>query len=177
MTKVTPQTINMKHLALILCLIASNVFGQAPALKIGDAAREFSAATPNGNVISLSSLKGKVVLVDFWASWCSPCVKEQPELKALYKDLNEHIKNGSFEILGVSLDKSKVDWQRSINQLHITWPQVSDLKFWKSPIAKDYDIQGLPFNVIVDKNGNIAAMDLHGKELKDFLDGLLDARK
>jgi len=143
-------------------------------LKIGQPAPEISLPTPNGNTVTLSSLRGKVVLIDFWATWCAPCVKEQPELKALYDQHIDHVKAGKFEILGVSLDKSKENWQKSIDRFKIDWLQVSDLMFWKSKVAKDYAIEGLPFNVLVNEQGNILAIDLHGKELEDFISDYLD---
>ncbi len=111
--------------------------------------------------------------MDFWATWCGPCLKEQPELKKIYQEHRQAVKAGKFQILGVSLDSKKEHWEKGINRLGITWPQVSDLQFWKNKAAKDYDVKKLPFNVIVDKEGKIAAIDLHGKKLKDFINRLL----
>lgn len=108
-------------------------------------------------------------MIDFWATWCAPCVEEQPQLKAIYDTYSEQIKNNTFEILGVSLDKNKESWQKAINRFGISWIQVSDLKFWKSPVAKLYEIDELPFNVIIDGQGTIVAKNLHGKDLDEFL--------
>lgn len=158
---------------LLATFFASPIFAQSNILKIGQPAPEISLPTPNGNTVTLSSLKGKLVLIDFWATWCAPCVKEQPELKALYDRHINHVKAGKFEILGVSLDKSKENWQKSINHFKIDWLQVSDLMYWKSKVAKDYAIEGLPFNVVVNEQGNITAINLHGKELEDFIGNYL----
>lgn len=158
---------------IAIIILTGSVYAQNTALKIGQVAPEISLPQPNGNTVTLSSLKGKLVLIDFWATWCAPCVKEQPELKAIYEKHNRKVKAGKFEILGVSLDKSKENWQKGIERFKIDWLQVSDLMFWKSPVAKDYAIEGLPFNVIVDENGKIAAINLHGTALDDFIDNYL----
>lgn len=154
---------------LVATVFTGHLFAQSTALKIGQPAPEISLPAPNGNIVTLSSLKGKLVLIDFWATWCAPCVKEQPELKALYDKHIDEVKAGKFEILGVSLDKSKESWQKSISHFKISWLQVSDLMFWKSPVARDYAIEDLPFNVLTDGQGKIIAIDLHGKELEDFV--------
>ena len=87
----------------------------------------------------------------------------------MYNTYSEQIKNNQFEIVGVSLDKNKESWQKAIDRFQITWIQISDLKFWKSPVAKLYEIDELPFNVIIDGQGTIVAKNLHGKELEDFI--------
>jgi len=161
----------MKKIACFIfaTIMAASLHAQNKMLKIGQSAPEIAMPSPEGDTISLSSLKGKLVLVDFWASWCAPCVKEQPELKVLYDTYQGGMENSRFEIFGVSLDKDRHNWLKAIERLNIAWLQVSDLMFWKSPVAGDYFIQDLPFNVLVDKQGNIAAINLHGKELKDFI--------
>lgn len=155
----------------MLALMASAVVvnAQENALKVGDLAPEIDLLTPAGQSFTLSSLKGKLVLVDFWASWCAPCVEEQPELKALYDKYREAVGGGKFEILGVSLDRKKENWAQCIEKFQITWPQASDLKFWNSKAAKAYGIEELPFNVIVDGARRVLAINLHGKELSDFI--------
>lgn len=158
---------------LLATVFTGYLFAQSTALKIGQPAPEISLPAPNGDTVTLSSLKGKLVLIDFWATWCAPCVKEQPELKALYDKHIDQVKAGKFEILGVSLDKSKESWQKSISRFKISWLQVSDLMFWKSPVARDYAIEDLPFNVLVNEQGNIAAINLHGVALEDFISGYL----
>ena len=160
----------MKKLLAFLIVLTIAGAAQGQESLIGKPAPDIAAPTPAGTALSLSSLKGKVVLIDFWASWCAPCLQEQPVLKALYRQhLREFVRNGSFEILGVSLDKNRENWVRAIDRLGTPWPQVSDLKFWKSPIAKTYGLEGLPFNVIVSPGGEVIAVDLHGDALRDFL--------
>ncbi|TDG34961.1 TlpA family protein disulfide reductase [Pedobacter changchengzhani] len=169
----------MKKVACFLLIsffATSIIFGQSKILKIGQIAPKIALPTPNGDTITLSSLKGKLVLIDFWATWCAPCVKEQPELKALYVKHANQVKAGKFEILGVSLDKNKENWEKSIEHLKIDWPQVSDLKFWKSQVAKDYAIEDLPFNVLVNEDGLIVAINLHEKKLVNFIDDYLNAK-
>lgn len=153
----------------IISFSLSGLRAQQKTLKIGQTAPEITMAAPNGTMFSLSSLKGKLVLVDFWATWCAPCIKEQPELKTLYQKYTVSDKDRRFEILGVSLDRKKEDWERGIQKFKIDWPQISDLKFWRSQAAKDYFIEELPFNVLVDEQGKIAAINLHGKELDGFI--------
>ncbi|OCA72182.1 thioredoxin [Chryseobacterium artocarpi] len=162
--------INMRTGITILFLIifSGNIFAQNK-IEVGKKAPEITMSKADGTSFSLSELKGKLVLIDFWATWCAPCVGEQPELKKLYETYAEQVKNNKFEILGVSLDKNKESWQKAIDRFSINWIQISDLKFWKSPVAKAYEIDELPFNVIIDGEGTIIAKNLHEKELEEFL--------
>ncbi|RAJ08648.1 peroxiredoxin [Chitinophaga skermanii] len=158
----------MKQLLLFVLLVtALHSNAQNKTLAVGDQAPAISLLQPSGKTLQLSDLHGKIVLIDFWASWCLPCVKEQPLLKAIYK---KHANSGRFEILGVSLDSKKENWEKSIQRLGITWPQVSDLKFWNSVPARDYGVEELPFNVVVNEEGKIIAINLHDKALEQFLD-------
>ena len=113
-----------------------------------------------------------VYVINFWATWCAPCVQEQPELKKLYEKHKAQVDSKEFEILGISLDKSKENWQKVVEKNQINWPQIGDLKFWKSPIAKAYSINELPYNLIIDGEGKIIAKNLHGEELEAFLDSV-----
>ncbi|WP_034725681.1 TlpA family protein disulfide reductase [Chryseobacterium sp. JM1] len=150
---------------------------QQSKIEVGEQAPEITLSKRDDSSFSLSSLKGKVVLIDFWATWCAPCVGEQPELKTLYNTFSDQVKGQQFEILGVSLDKNKESWQKAIDRFGINWIQVSDLKFWKSPVAKTYHIEELPFNVIIDGEGKIMAKNLHGKELEEFIGKYFNQKK
>lgn len=140
---------------------AEMMVAKTEAIKIGNEAPELILPTPNDKDFALSSLRGKVVLIDFWASWCGPCRKELPNVKRAY----EKYKNKGFEILGVSLDKDRNAWLEAISKEGLTWPQVSDLKFWQSEAVQIYAIQSIPYTVLIDKEGKILATDLRGVEL------------
>lgn len=135
------------------------------AIKVGVEAPELILPMPNDKDLPLSSLRGKVVLIDFWASWCGPCRKELPNVKRAY----EKYKNKGFEILGVSLDKDRNAWLEAISKEGLTWPQVSDLKFWQSEACQIYAVQSIPYTVLVDKEGKIIATDLRGAALEKKL--------
>ncbi|SDD25961.1 TlpA family protein disulfide reductase [Niabella drilacis] len=166
----------------ILCTLISLLFAvttaaQSTPLKTGSIAPEITLPRMDGSMFALSSLKGRLVLIDFWATWCAPCVKEQPQLKALYEKFAPEVKEGKFEIIGVSLDKDKSTWKKTVDRLKINWVQVSDLKFWRSPVAKDYGIEELPFNVLVDEQNKIIAINLHEKELENLIQRRLGATR
>lgn len=130
---------------------------------IGTKFTDFAMKTPDGKDVKLSDYvgKGKVVLVDFWASWCGPCRREMPNLVDAYKKY----KGKNFEIVGVSLDQSADSWKDAIKKLNITWPQMSDLKFWNCEGAKLYAVTGIPYTVLIDGEGTIIARGLYGEEL------------
>ena len=134
-----------------------NVQKSLPSAK----AQDFTQPDVNGNPVSLSQFKGKYVLVDFWASWCGPCRKDNPNVVKAYNAF----KDKNFTILGVSLDQNKDAWQKAIQQDGLTWTQVSDLKFWDNAAAALYGVQAIPYNVLVDPAGNIIAENLHGEEI------------
>ncbi|GAB4201632.1 MAG: TlpA disulfide reductase family protein [Bacteroidia bacterium] len=139
------------------------IVAQQSALAPGTPCPEIALPDPNGKEIRLSSFKGKVVLVDFWASWCKPCRAEMPNVVALYKKY----KDKGFEILGVSLDKDKESWVEAIKNDGITWPQVSDLKFWNSEVVPIFNVEAIPYTILVDKNGLILAKGLRGQDLEN----------
>jgi len=131
---------------------------------IGATAPEIALTDTDGKIRKLSSLKGKVVLIDFWASWCGPCRKENPNVVAMY---NEYHDKG-FEIFSVSLDKDRESWLAAIAKDNLIWPDhVSDLKYWKSAGAATYGVTSIPFTVLIDKKGKIVAKKLRGDELEN----------
>jgi peroxiredoxin len=132
-------------------------------------APDFSLPDANGKMISLASYKGKYLLVDFWASWCSPCRAENPNVLKAYNEF----KDKNFEILGVSLDQAKDPWQQAIIQDKLAWTQVSDLKFWSSKAVSVFKIEGIPFNILIDPQGKIIAQELRGPALETKLKEVL----
>ena len=138
---------------------------------IGAIAPDFTQNDPLGKPVSLSSFKGKYVLLDFWASWCGPCRQENPNVVKAY---NQY-KNKNFTVLGVSLDKpnDKVAWLKAIKDDGLTWNHVSDLKFWGNEAAVLYKVTSIPQNYLIDPNGKIIAKDLRGEELEQTLAKLL----
>jgi peroxiredoxin len=133
--------------------------------EIGNKAPELKLEDTNGKIISLSSLQGKYVLLDFWASWCGPCRAENPNVLAAYKKF----KNKNFTILAVSLDNNKAKWMEAVRHDALLWWQVSDLKGWQSPAAAKYGVRGIPMNFLIDPKGVIIAKNLRGPALEDKL--------
>ncbi|GIV26921.1 MAG: thiol:disulfide interchange protein [Bacteroidia bacterium] len=138
---------------------------RASALSPGTPCPEIALPDPAGKEVRLSSFRGKVVLIDFWASWCKPCRADMPFVVGLYKKY----KNKGFEIFGVSLDKDKQNWIDAIKQDGITWPQVSDLKFWNSEVVQTFNVEAIPYTILIDKDGKIIAKGLRGEELENKL--------
>jgi peroxiredoxin len=136
---------------------------------VGSQAPDFTVTDAFGKPVSLHSYKGKFVLVDFWASWCGPCRAENPNVVRAY---NKH-HSDQFDILGISLDNSRELWIRAIKKDGLEWKQGSDLKAWNSPVVKDYGLKGIPFNMLLDKNGKIIARNLRGVELEIKLSEVL----
>ena len=138
-------------------------------VSIGQVAPDIIMADTNGVPFKLSSLRGKVILIDFWASWCRPCRGENPNVVAAYNAY----KDKGFDILGVSLDQNKASWIKAISDDKLTWHHVSDLKGWQSEAGKLYGVNSIPHSVLLDKRGVIIATDLRGEELLKKLDELI----
>jgi len=138
-------------------------------VETGQPAPEFTMNDTTGKPISLSSLKGKVVLVDFWASWCGPCRAENPNVVAAYKRFSSK----GFTVFGVSLDTDKDKWLQAIAKDGLTWPHVSDLIGWDNAAAKQYGVMSIPASYLLDKEGKIIASNLRGEELVKKLEELL----
>ncbi|HEY2582791.1 MAG TPA: TlpA disulfide reductase family protein [Mucilaginibacter sp.] len=140
------------------------------AVALGAVAPEFAEADTSGKVISLSSFRGKYVLIDFWASWCGPCRHENPNVVKAFN----RFKGQNFTIIGVSLDRpgAKDKWLKAIHKDGLTWTQVSDLKFWDSKTAGLYVVRGIPQNFLLDPNGKIIAKNLRGDDLENKLEEL-----
>ena len=132
-------------------------------VSIGAQAPDFTLTTPEGKPVALSSLRGKYVLVDFWASWCGPCRRENPNVAAVYQTY----KDRNFEILGVSIDveRNRAQWLKAIADDKLTWPQISDLR-QDNEAARLYSVQAIPQNFLIDPTGKIVATNLRGDELK-----------
>ncbi len=138
-------------------------------MRPGMPAPDFELSTPDGEKVKVSDYRGKYLLLDFWASWCGPCRKENPKVRSLYEDFHEK----GFDILGVSLDNNKDKWLQAIDEDGLKWKQVSDLKKWDAAPAKLYAVRSIPHTVLIDPEGKIIAVKLRGNELRVKLQELL----
>jgi peroxiredoxin len=151
--------------------IRNSVEAGIPKLKwVGKQAPEISLPDTEGRTVRLSSFRGKYVLVDFWASWCGPCRKENPNVVQAYNQF----KNKNFTILGVSLDRQKEPWEKAIVDDNLNWTHISDLKYWQSEVVPIYQVEGIPFNVLVDPDGKVIAENLRGNALEQKLHQVLN---
>ena len=152
----------VRNFELMQTYMLNNGFYEAP---------DFESSTIDGGTISLSDLRGKYVLIDFWASWCGPCRKENPKVVALYKKY----KNQNFTILSVSLDEDMTRWKAAIEKDNLSWPyHVSDLKGWQSAVVPLYRIEGIPFTVLVNPKGRIIGVNLRGPSLEERMQNIFN---
>ncbi|MFO7864172.1 MAG: TlpA disulfide reductase family protein [Salinivirgaceae bacterium] len=163
------------HYILIVAgiLLATSLFGQKKKLEVGQMAPDIVLQNPNGEEVRLSDLRGKLVLVDFWASWCVPCRKEHPNLVKVYQKYkdDEFVNGKGFTIYSVSLDSRKPRWEEAIEKDQLEWPyHVSDMKGWRSVAAKKYGVSAIPANYLVNGDGEIIAIYMRGSEVQSTLD-------
>ncbi|WP_396210126.1 redoxin domain-containing protein [Flavobacterium sp.] len=170
--KIDKSLLNTKSAKNIKKVLDAIKNDPAAKVEVGGKAPDFSAKNPEGKQISLKESMGKVTIIDFWASWCGPCRGENPNVVALYKEL--HAKG--LNIIGVSLDKDAAKWKEAIAKDGLVWPQISNLKFWDEPIAKQYNVESIPATFILDAKGVIVARDLRGDALKAKVTELLNAK-
>ena len=142
-------------------------------IEVGEIAPDFTAPSIDGPDITLSNvlLDNKVTLLDFWAAWCRPCRIENPNLVRLYKSY----KNKGFDIIGVSLDRTREQWEQAVIDDNLPWTQVSNLNFWNDPVARRYSIRAIPQSYLLNKDGLVMGKNLRGQELEDKILSLLKA--
>jgi thiol-disulfide isomerase/thioredoxin len=158
----------MTRTFLIALILLSSTLVSAQ-LRIGEPAPEIALLGKADSIIKLSSLTGKVVLIDFWASWCGPCRAANPYVQKLYKKYRDK----GFEVFAVSLDVNKPLWLKAIRKDKLTYTQVIDTDGWLSKVAEKYYVDALPTNFLLDKTGKIIAINLDGKELFDKLKSMV----
>lgn len=155
---------------LVLVFLATFSNAQREVANITDPRLQIKLPTVTGDSITLASQKGKVILLDFWASWCGPCRVSNKKLVKLY----EKYKPQGFEIFGVSLDQEKRDWEKAIQKDKVAWLQVNDPRgSWNAKTAADWNISVLPTSFLINKKGDVVAIDLEGKELEKMIKELL----
>jgi len=155
---------------LVFCFVLTTASSKAQEQpNITDSRLDFSLPDMKGDSLRLSSMKGKVFLLDFWASWCVPCRFSNKNLVKLY----DKYKTKGFEILGVSLDDNKNAWKRAVTKDRITWLQINDSKGWDARSAAKWQVDAIPASFLIDKDGNVVAINAEKKELEDKIRQLL----
>ena len=134
-------------------------------LEVGMKAPQFTLPDKNGNMVTMSTVKGKIKIIDFWASWCGPCRLNNPALRKLYDEYHDK----GLEIIGVSLDTSKAGWEKAMDKDGLIWINVSSLKGWDCEIVHLYNVKGVPALFVLDENNNIISTGLRGEQLEKFL--------
>ncbi|MCL1821515.1 MAG: TlpA family protein disulfide reductase [Prolixibacteraceae bacterium] len=163
-------------LTVFLAFLTVISSAQSVGTRVGNKAPEIVGKSPDGKTLKLSSLKGKLVLIDFWATWCGPCRKENPNIVAAYEKFNKKkfLNGKGFEIFSVSLDQNADMWKSGIEADKLKWPyHVSDLKYWQSAHALTYGVRSIPANFLINDKGIIVARDLKGPTLEAALEKLL----
>jgi thiol-disulfide isomerase/thioredoxin len=158
---------------LLLPVLSYAQSGNVIGLNVGNIAPEITMKTPQDCTLTLSSLRGKVVLIDFWASWCGPCRKENPAVVKAYRKYKDEmfVEGDGFEIFSVSLDRDKNAWKAAIKADSLVWPyHVSDLMYWNNAAAQQYQVNSIPSNYLIDGNGVIIAKNLRGEQLEKALE-------
>ncbi len=156
--------------SLLIVIVSLSSFVAAAQLKIGSAAPDIALPDTRDSILTLSSLSGKVVLIDFWASWCAPCREVNPYVERIYKKY----KSKGFEVYAVSIDTKKEAWLKAIKKDKLTYSHVIENTGWNSKVAEQYFIDQLPTNFLIDKTGKIAAINIEGNALVDKIKYLLE---
>lgn len=159
----------MKKLFFVAVILLGSFAGKAQ-LRVGEAVPEIELPNTKDSLTKLSSLQGKVVLIDFWASWCAPCRAANPFVQKLYSKY----KDKGFEVFAVSLDTKNKEWLKAIKQDKLKYTQVIDNSGWRSKVAEKYFVDQLPTNFLIDRAGKIVAIDLEGKELFDKVKSMVE---
>ena len=164
-------------MAVCLLVMFSNVEAQKTGTDIGQRAPNIKLKNPDGDTMALEDLRGRMVLIDFWAGWCGPCRRENPVVVNVYHQYKDtRFKAGKgFSVFSVSLDRSPVNWKRAIKDDKMVWPHhVSDLAGWNSRAAAMYGVTSIPMNFLIDEKGVVEAKNLRGYALKAALDKLVE---